>query len=105
MISFIKIFQQMKAKRLTGNEDSAIDPDMARPKKDLPEHILGRYPAGSKERLLRMQKPGVSQNDLLVEALNLLFSTKLHSMHQEEGRRFRVSRQLVQSVQFRKLTD
>lgn len=102
MITFTKIFQQMKAKRLTGNEDSAIDPDMARPKKDLPEHILGRYPAGSRERLLRMQEPGVSQNDLLIEALNLLYSTKMRLMQQQDGRRFRVSRRHIQNIRFGK---
>lgn len=90
----------MKAKRLTGNEDSAIDPDMARPKKDLPEHIPGRYPTGSRERLQRMQRPGVSQNDILVAALDMFYT--MWMQEQRRNRPYRVNRDRLFKVRFRR---
>lgn len=57
---------------LTSNADSAIQPDMGRKSKDLPEQILGRYSEGSRDRLQAILLPGQSMNDLLREALELI---------------------------------
>lgn len=61
---------------LTGNADSAIQPDMGRRSKDLPEQILGRYSEGSRDRLQAAVMPGQSMNDLLREALELILVMK-----------------------------